>query len=718
MSYFMDIRASFPFRLPDGLRVRTPRQRLLRRTLVANLLVLCTILAAQVVGIWQSLPDVTADSFLLPQSVVLTDSKGDVIRRIYVEKDRLELSDESFPQHLKQAVIAIEDRRFDTRGCIDLHAISRAAVANIGSFKSQGASTITQQLVGSLMLDRGDKSFTRKALELMLACKLENAASRARIIGLYLNHMAFGGMMYGAEEAAQTYFGISAKDLSLAQSAVLAALIQRPTYFSPYGSHLYSRVSDETIVAIRKGEVSDIAQIPEDRIDLGLIGRKFRSLKGEGIYVAGRTDTVLEEMGKAGFITDEQLAKANEELQSMTFQRRQAAVAMPYFSLLVQKQLNEGVFKTDRPCDLEGGGCIVKTTLDSDFQALAEKIVTENAAKIREKYGAKNIALVAADRKTGHVLAYVGNVSFGDTEPGSMIDMAVSPRQPGSSFKPFVYANAFAHGMNPTTFLLDAPLTLGGEQPQNYEGGYRDWTQVSHALAASRNIPAIRALLLSGGEDPVLDMAYAAGITTPRNVKDEKIKTDEWFRFGYPLAIGSAEVPLFEMVQGYLTLANAGTYKPLSTIDSVTTVDGKPLDTKMSGQEHQAMEPLFARWLTGILSDTSIRPTPNWSEALTIPGLQTAVKTGTSSQCVTYIFAQRKCLLRPGDVWTMGYSPEFVLGIWVGNADNQALSPNADGMNVAAPMWKEFMKGAHELRPEGVTRFPKELIANRKEGRE
>lgn len=705
------------FSLPNSLRVHTPRQRLLRRTLAANFLILCTIFAVQIHGIWMELPDVTAESFLAPQSVVLTDAKGNVIRRIYVEKDRIELSDESFPLHLKQAVIAIEDRRFDGRTCIDLHAISRAALANINDFKSEGASTITQQLVGSLMLDRSDKSFTRKALELMLACKLENAASRDRILGLYLNHVAFGGTMYGAEEAAQTYFGVSAKELSLAQSAILAAMIQKPTYFSPFGQHVYSKLPDDVIDSIRKGEITDFSQIPEDQIDMGLIGRTFRSMKGRPLYLPGRTDKVLEEMSAAGYITDEELAKANAELQTMSFRRRQGVVGMPYFSLLVQKQLNAGVFKTDKPCDLAGGGCIVRTTLDADYQALAEKIVSENAQEIREKYNAKNIALIAADRKTGHVLAYVGNVSFEDTEPGSMIDMAAVPRQPGSSFKPFVYANAFAHGMNPTTFLLDAPLTLGGEQPRNYEGGYRDWTQISHALAASRNIPAIRALLLSGGEDAVLDMAYSAGITTPRNVKDVKIEQDEWFRYGYPLAIGSAETPLFEMVQGYLTLANAGTFTPLSTIASVTTVDGKPLDTKMAQQEHQAMEPLFARWLTGILSDTSIRPSPAWSAALTIPGLQTAVKTGTSSQCVTYIFAEKRCLLRPGDVWTMGYSPEFVLGIWVGNADNQPLEPTADGMNVVAPLWKEFMKGAHEQRPEGLTRFPKELIANRKDAR-
>lgn len=703
--------------LPAFLRTRTRGQRILRYTLLANFLVLCAIFAGQILFIWRGLPDVTADSFLAPQSVVLTDANGDVLRRIYVDKDRLELSDESFPQSLKQAVIAVEDRRFASRGCIDVHAIARAVVANIHEFKSEGASTITQQLVGSLMLDRGDKSFTRKALELMLACKLEHATTRDRIIGLYLNHTAFGGTMYGAEEAAQTYFGISAKDLSLAQSAVLAAMIQRPTYYSPYGAHAYSKVPDGVIDSIRRGDITDASQLPAGAIDEGLVGRTFRSLRGKSVYVAGRTDKVLEAMSQAGFITDEEWAKANKELETMAFSRRQAVVGMPYFSLLVQKQLNQGVFKTDKPCDLAGGGCIVKTTIDRRYQEIAEKIITENAQKIRETYGAKNIALIAADRRTGHVLAYVGNVSFSDTEPGSMIDMAAVPRQPGSSFKPFVYANAFAHGMNPTTFLLDAPLTIGGEQPQNYEGGYRDWTQISHALAASRNIPAIRALLLNGGEDAVLDMAYSAGIVTPRNVKDVKIEKDEWFRYGYPLAIGSAETPLLEMVQGYLTLANAGTFKPLSTIDTVTTVEGQPLDTKMQEQEHQAMEPLFARWLTGILSDTSIRPSPAWSEALTVPGIQTAVKTGTSSQCVTYIFAEKKCLLRPGDVWTMGYSPEFVLGILAGNADNQQLYPNADGMNVVAPLWKEFIKEAHELRPDGVTRFPQELIANRKESR-
>jgi len=686
------------------------RRTILRHSLLANFIVLGVILIMQLLDVWGALSVIDIETLRLPQTVILTDVQGNEMRRLYLEEDRLELTDDAFPTSLKQAVVAIEDERFFTRGCIDIRAIVRAIVANTLQGKSQGASTITQQLVGNLFLDRSDKSFDRKIVEMLLACRLEHTVSRDRILGMYLNHMAFGGALYGAEEASQTYFGVSARRISLAQSALLAALLQRPTYFSPYGIHLKTAVSRWVVAQVRQGGIHAAAQIPAEAITPGLIGAQI-SLASPGVYVEGRTDLVLRAMQGRGFIDEEQRLSALAELKTMRFEPRRNVMALPYFALSVERQLLQGSVRADRPCDTQAGGCIVTTTLDPDLQALAERIVLNHAQKIREKYNAKNIALVAADRATGHVLAYVGNVRFGDSESGSMIDMARVPRQPGSSFKPFVYATAFAAGMTPKTFLLDAPLTLGTDTPSNYEGGYRGWTKISHALAASRNIPAIRALLASGGEDAALQIAARMGILTPFQTRGRNRMLTPEFTFGYPLAIGSAEVPLLEMVQGYATLANAGYFRPLSTIASIRTVDGHPLDSRLWNTGTQSIDPLHARWLTGILSSTTIRPTPGWNAALTVPGIQAAVKTGTSDRCIGIDPVSNTCILLPGDLWTMGYTPEFVLGIWVGNADSSPLTPDADGMNVAAPLWKEFIKGAHAMRPEGQTQFPPELWA-------
>lgn len=709
MGYFMNARSSRTGRLHQQ-----SGRRILRHSLIANFLFFSSVLALQLLGVWRALAVIAVDDLFLPQTVVLTDTHGTEMRRLYREKDRLELPHEAYSPFLKLAVVAIEDERFFRRGCIDVRAIARAMVANTTQSDLQGASTITQQVVGNLLLDRSDKSFARKAVELLFACRLEQDSTREQILGMYLNHMAFGGAIYGAEEASRTYFGVSAVELSLAESAVLASLLQRPTYFSPYGIHLHTAVSRESARAIRAGRIHSAADLPEGSVYPGLIGTHFIAPEGT-VYVDGRTDLVLRAMRENGFISFAQAASAAEELKAMKFERRRPVPVMPYFALSVQKELYAGSFRTDKPCDTQAGGCIVRTTLDPRFQSLAESIIVSHREEIRTTYGAHNIALIAADRATGHILAYVGNVEYSPDEPGTMIDMARVPRQPGSSFKPFVYAAAFAAGMHPNTFLHDAPLTIGGEHPRNYEGGYRDWTSISHALAASRNIPAILALISSGGEDPVLETAARAGITTPLTFRERKRKMNPQYAFGYPLAIGAAEVPLFEMVQGYATLANAGILRPLTMIESIRSVDGRSL-TPPPDAETQAIEPLTARWLTSILSDTSLRPTPAWNKALTIPGIQTAIKTGTSNRCTGMDAATGRCTQLPGDLWTVGYTPEFVLGIWVGNADYSPLSPLADGMNVAAPLWREFIAAAHTLRPEGRTRFPVELIAQK--GRE
>ncbi|MDD5751641.1 MAG: transglycosylase domain-containing protein, partial [Candidatus Peribacteraceae bacterium] len=348
---------------------RPAKRRIIRHSLLANMFILGVILAVQLSGLWSWAAMVDDSSFVLPQTVLLTDVHGGELRRIYMDKDRLELTDDAFSPFLQQAVVAIEDERFFERGCVDLRAIVRAAVANVSPTELQGASTITQQLVGNLLLDRSNRSLSRKAMELLLACRLEHVASRQRILGLYLNHMAFGGTIYGAEEASRTYFGVSARDLTLSQSVVLAAMLQRPTYFSPYGTHVHTSIARDTARAIREGGIGSAEELPPDSVTIGLLGSHFLTATGS-VYVRGRADLVLEAMRRSGFIDALQQAAAERELLSVRFEERPIAVALPYFALYVQQQLRNGDVRTDKPCDALVGGCIVRTTLDPQLQSL------------------------------------------------------------------------------------------------------------------------------------------------------------------------------------------------------------------------------------------------------------------------------------------------------------------------------------------------------------
>ncbi len=681
----------------------SPRRRTVVTHALAALIVGWTACAGVYAArFWSEIPALDASVFSLPQTIMVTDRNGRELIRFHEGHDVVELAPADIPDHLRQAFVTLEDKRFWNRPCVDFHGLARAGTAYLLHERVEGASTITQQLVGLLLENRTERTIRRKVNEILLACRLEWSLPREEILTLYLNRVPFGGDVYGVEQASRTFFGVHARDLSVAQAAVLAALPQRPTSLSPYGGNRFSRVGPEAEMLIREGKATSATQLPEDSWTMGLIGIRIPALSGSTFLVPGRADLALERLRDEGTITAAAERKGSDELRRLRFKdpapREPDA---PYFVRQMREELPRLLRSTPELRERQWSGLEVRTTLDRDLQRLAENTIAKYADAFRTRFGAANISLVAIDRRTREILAYVGNVEA--DVPGGDYDMASIPRQPGSSFKPFVYAAAFEEGkLSPDSRILDGPLQLGDAKPRNYEGGFWGWMRVKNALAASRNIPAIRAFLIAGGEDVVLRVAAEAGIHTPLLTRTEERDERADFTFGWPLAIGAAEIPLREMVQGYATIANDGAMLPLTSVSAIAQAkDGRSLLALPDPDPVQGMQPEAARELKDILKNESLRPAGGWRKMLDTGDVETAAKTGTSNQCRGIDVRTGLCSVRlPSDTWTMGFSPSLVVGVWAGNATFAALSPQADGLDVAAPIWREFMIGAHELHPD------------------
>ena len=642
--------------------------------------------------LWASLPVVNAESLKPQQTISIVDRKGREIYHVFTEEDRVVIPSEHIPDVMRKAIIAIEDERFYGRPCVDPIAIVRAMKANAEEFKSQGASTITQQLMRNAFLDR-EKTITRKLREILLACRLETQMEKDDILALYLNRVSFGHNWYGIGRASLQYFGVEAKDLTLAQAAVLAALPQRPSYYSPYGTHVRTTVATGVMEQLIAGALhpDDLA---DDDIQMGLIGSTVYVQSGS-FAVDGRSDIVLKSMKRLGYIDDAQFESARTELQTMEFRPRSSApLQAPHFSLLVRDKVN-GMMQTRGEEDAwPRAGLQVNTTLDLDLQKKAEQVIAELFPAISKKAKAKNIALVAIHKNTRDVLAYVGSAEYFDESQKGMIDMARVPRQPGSSFKPLVYAAAFAKGLNPKGSIDDTPLKIGTITPKNYDGSFKGRMSVRTALAWSRNLPAIRAFQFAGGEDPVLQLASSAGVVTPSRVKTSLSSSGNTFSFGWPMALGAAEVPLLEMVQAYATLGSSGAFVPMRTILSIDDAEGTPVYIPPNIDKRQAIPAQAARDVAAILSDPNSRPAGFWRAALTIPKRTTMVKTGTSNVCFARAKNGNCTKYGVSNTWTLGLSGDVVVGVWIGNADNTPLDYKADGLTTAAPIWKAFLERA------------------------
>lgn len=575
-------------------------------------------------------PDINSfDTRLAGISTKIYDRTGTVllydvnsqVRRTVVPFDQIS-------NNLKNATIAIEDADFYSHKGIKISSIIRAFFANIfsGGF-SQGGSTITQQVVKNSLLTQ-NKTISRKIKEWILALKLERVASKDEILDLYLNTSPYGGNVYGVEEASQVFFGKSANDLDVAESAYIAALPQAPSYYSPFGSH-------------------------RDALD-------------------ERKNLVLKQMYENNFITEDQYEKSKNEVVAFK-DAPQNALKAPHFVMFVLQYLEDKYGETA----VEEGGLKVTTTLDYPMEAKAENIVKNYVTSNEQTFKADNGSIVAIDPKTGQILTMVGSRDYFDKEIDGNYNIATAQRQPGSSFKPFVYATLFDKGYTPDTILFDVHTEFSTNctpnsvpkfpgavcyAPQNYEGGYEGPITIRRALAESRNIPAVKALYLAGIAD-TLKTATEMGITQLKSPSD----------YGLPLAIGAADVSLLDMTSAFGVFADNGIRNPYTAILKVEDKDGNTLE-QFTPSPAQVFDEQPVLEVTDIISDNAARAPIFGSNY--IPGRTVAIKTGTTNDS--------------RDAWILGYTPSIVVGAWMGNNDNSPMIQKASAI-IVAPMWKQFM---------------------------
>ncbi len=588
------------------------------------------------------------------QSTRIYDSTGKILLYdIYGEEKREIISFDKISDNLKHAVLTNEDERFYQHGGIDPLGILRSILVDITSqSKSQGGSTITQQLIRSVYLTN-QKSVSRKIREIVLSIELEQKYSKDQILDWYLNQIPFGENAYGAEAASQTYFNKPASDLSLAEAATLAGLIPAPSHYSPYGPN--------------KAE---------------LLQKK---------------NAILVKMEKLGYITSEQLEAAKNE--KLVFSESMQSIKAPDFVMYVKKYLTEK-YGEDY---LKEKGLKVYTTLNWDIQQYAEQVIKDSDEGNKVK-NANNAAMVVLNPKTGEILALIGSKDYfaksyptgcDEEASGSCLfdpkyDVAtMGQRQPGSAFKPLAYVTALKKGYTADTVLWDvktefnpncdpngdAEVSPSGQacyNPQDYDGLNRGPVTIRTALTCSLNIPAVKVLYLAGIPD-TLQTAKDLGITTLNNIED----------YGLSLVLGGGDVNLLEMTSAYGVFAAEGNYTSPISILKITDTDGNIIEQNQKTPT-KVLNTQIARQLNNILSDNVARtPIFGANSPLYLPGYQVAAKTGTTQNFI--------------DGWTIGYTPFAVVGVWTGNNNN---SPTNDtGVGVAAPLWNKVMQKLVETNP-------------------
>ena len=568
------------------------------------------------------------------ESTKIYDRTGDVLLyEIHGEEKRTIVAFESIPEYVKQATIAIEDDAFYTHPAFDWRSIVRAVIKDITQGQlSQGGSTITQQLAKNAFLTT-EKTLTRKIKELVLAFRIEKYYEKDEILNLYLNQIPYGGNAYGVEAASQTYFNKSISELTLAEAALLAALPQAPTYYSPWGSH------QEDLFA--------------------------------------RQRSILKRMEELGYIDEEERLRA-EETELEIAPQLITSIKAPHFVIYVQDYL----VKKYGEEFLEKGGLRVTTTLDWELQEIAEKAVTEGVKRNTELYGGKNAALVAKDANTGQILAMVGSADYFDTENEGNFNVATQGlRQPGSAFKPFAYLTAFEKGYTPDTVVFDVPTefdTTGRPEksykPHNFDEQFRVPISLKEALAESINIPAVKTLYLAG-IDETLETVRNFGINT----------LNERSRFGLSLVLGGGEVKLTELVGAYTVLAEEGIKHDEAVVLKIETSKGKVLE-EYADKAEIVVDSQYPRLINEILSDVSLRA-PLFSASLGLTQVENydvALKTGTTNNYV--------------DAWTIGYTPDIVVGVWAGNNHREPLKQKGGSILAAVPIWHAFASKALPLR--------------------
>jgi penicillin-binding protein 1C len=614
-----------------------------------------------IIAIWIStfqMPDLNSfESRKITQSTKIYDRTGKILLYdVNSGTKRTEVPFETISRNLKNATVAIEDETFYQNSGIEIKSIIRAILANIisGGY-SQGGSTITQQVVKNSLLTT-EKTISRKLKEWVLSLKLNNLLTKEQILSLYLNETPYGGNIYGVEEACQTFFGKSSADVSLAEAAYIAAIPKAPTYYSPYGQN--------------KAALDQ------------------------------RQKLVLSKMLENKFITQDEYDSAIKE--DVQFQPPATyGIRAPHFVEFIKQYL---VDKYGEDA-IQKNGYKVITTLDYDLQQKTEDIIKKDAPDILAKFNASNAAGVAIDPKTGQILVMVGSKDYFDKTIDGNLNVALAERQPGSTFKPFVYATAFNKGYTPDTVLFDVqtefqsactpqedPATSSINtsmstssadacyMPADYDNLWEGPIKLRNALAESRNIPAIKTLYLAGIKDSIAT-AKSMGITS-LNDPD---------RYGLTLVLGGGEVSLLEEVGAYGVFANNGIRLPYTGILSVQDSSGNIVE-QYTSKPQTALNEQAALQINDILSDDNAKvPAYGYHSVMYYPGRQVASKTGTTNDS--------------RDAWIIGYTPSVVFGMWAGNNDNTPMVKKVAGL-IISPTWHEIMNEVLKTVPNETFKKP------------
>lgn len=585
-------------------------------TLLAATMLTSSIVAGGLVGLaisFRNLPDVRQlRNFFPSETTYIYDMKGKLLTSLHGEANREVVTREKISPELKRAVLASEDSDFYFHHGINPKGVGRAIVTNYTTGGvSQGASTITMQLVKNLFLNQR-REFTRKLAEAVLAIRLEQILSKDDILEMYLNQVYWGHNNYGVQTAARSYFNKSASQLNLAESAMMAGLIQAPERYSPF-------------ISMEKAQFQQKIVLGRMR-DLGWIDQK-------------QYDTALKEEIKLGRI------------------RSFGGSALPYITNEVSRELAK---KFGRDALLKGG-MRVQTTVDIDFQKMAEDVVKKWHYRLLSRGLYKNqIALVAVDPRTHYVKALVGGV---DSKKSEFNRGTQAQRQPGSAFKPFVYYTAFATGKyTPNSIVYDTPVSYrdgsGWYRPRNYDNSFGGAMSIRHALKLSRNIPVIK-VGKAIGMNKVVETSRTLGIMSPM----EPVTS---------LPLGAIGVTPLEMASAYATFANYGWQSPTTVIARVTDSSGN------------------------VLLDNTPKPKlvlDSWAAASTINILQTVVAEGTGKNAALGRPTAGKTGTTSSekDIWFVGTVPQLTTAVWIGRDDNKTLSRGATGGGDVAPIWRDFM---------------------------
>ncbi|OGY57500.1 MAG: hypothetical protein A3C03_01690 [Candidatus Colwellbacteria bacterium RIFCSPHIGHO2_02_FULL_45_17] len=602
------------------------------------------------------------------QSTKIYDREGEaLLYEIYAEEKRTIISSDDIPDLVREATISIEDDSFYEHPAFDWRGVARAVVVNlIRGRVVQGGSTITQQLAKNTFLTN-ERTISRKIKELVLAVRLEKEYTKDEILDLYLNQVPYGHNAYGIEAASRIFFEKSAKDLTLNEIAVLAALPQSPSYYSPWGSHV-----DE---------------------------------------LEKRKNLVLRRMRELDYIDDVELESALEVMPEIADQP-ETGISAPHFVIHIQDYLRDKYGEDALRID----GLKVITTLDRELQEIAEDAVLTNVERNSELYGGENGALVAIDPQTGQILAMVGSKDyFGDPVPegctpgtncrfeGNFNVATQGLRQPGSAIKPFVYLTAMQQGFTPDTVIWDVPTEFSVScpgivnfsnrnpacyHPQNYSQTFSGPVVMKEALARSINVPAVQTLYLAGLNNTI-ETVSKLGITTLNDPS----------RLGLSLVLGGGEVRLVELTGAYAALAADGVYRKPVSVLRVENAAGEVLE-EYKDDGVQAVDPREVRIINDILSSVELR-SGLFSASLPltqVPGHQVALKTGTTNDYV--------------DAWAFGYTPNLAVGVWAGNNNRDSLTSRGSSILAAVPMWHSFASKALAGKPLSTFERPVPIVSS------